>query len=56
MKVRRRMVIEIHSDDKAVEEADGGHDWLGGAETVTKKDQTGLAFCWRAAWPAHGMK
>ena len=32
MKVRRRMVIEIHPDDEAVEETDGGHDWLSGDE------------------------
>ena len=29
MKVRRRVVIEIHPDDKAVEKANGRHDWLG---------------------------
>jgi hypothetical protein len=26
MKMRRRMVIEIHSDDEAVKEADGWHE------------------------------
>ena len=56
MKVRRRMVIEIHPDHEAVEEADSRHGWLGDEETGAKKDQTGLSFCWRAAWLVRGMK